>query len=87
MPDIDKLGLISLNHDTTHSHVLADDSIDNRESPIQTEGGKCEQLKGKNQEAETQSKQNADNTSELPIVTNPTVTGKNNNDLGCRNNR
>ena len=81
MPDIDKLGLISLNYDTTHRKVAADDSIDNSKSPIQTEGGKCKQFKVEEQEAETQSKQNADNTMESPTVTNATVMGNNNNDL------
>ena len=57
MPDIDKLGLISLNYHTTHRHVAADDSIDNSKSTIQTEGGKFKQFKGEKQE-EVQSKQN-----------------------------
>ena len=37
MPDIDRLDLISLNYDTTHRLVAEDDSIDNSDSPIQTE--------------------------------------------------
>ena len=45
MQDIDKLGLISVNYNTMHSQVAEDDSIDNSESPSQTEGGTCEQFK------------------------------------------
>ena len=61
--------------------MAANDSRDNQESPIQTEGGKCEHFKGKKQEVETQSKQNADNKLEPPTVTNPMVMGNNNDDL------
>ena len=53
MPDIDKLGLMSLTYDTAHRQVAADDSIDNSESPIQTKGGKCEQFKVKEKETGT----------------------------------
>ena len=77
---IDKLGLISVNYNTMPRQVAEDDSIDNSKSPSQIEGSKCEQLKGKKQEEEAQSTQDADNTPEPPIVTNPTVTGNNNND-------
>ena len=80
MPDNDKLGLISLNCDTTHRQAAADESINNSKSQIQTEGRECEQCKGEKQEAETQSKQNANKTPELPIVTNRTVMGNNDND-------
>ena len=45
MPDIDTLGLISLNYDTAHRKVAADDSIDKSENPIQTEGGNVSSLK------------------------------------------
>ena len=81
--DIDKLGLISINCDTTHRQVAEDDSIDNSESTSQTEGGKCEQFKDENQAGEAQSTQDADNTPKPPIVTNPMVMGNNdnNNDL------
>ena len=58
-----------------------DDTIDNSRSTSQTEGGKCEQFKGKKQEEEAQSTQDADNTPKPPNVTNPTVMGNNNNDL------
>ena len=40
MQDIDKLGLISVNYNIMHRQVAEDDSIDNSESPSQTEGGK-----------------------------------------------
>ena len=79
MQDIAKLGLISINYDTTHRQVAEDDSIDNSESPRQTEGGKCEQFKGQKQDAETQSTQDAYNTPKPPIVTNPMVIGNNYN--------
>ena len=69
MQDIVKLGLISIHYDTTHRQVADDDSIDNSESPSQTEGGICEQFKGEKQEAETQSTQDADNTPKPPTVT------------------
>ena len=36
-------------------------------------------FKGKKQEEETQSTQDADNTPKPPVVTNPTVMGNNNN--------
>ena len=42
MQDIDKLGLISINYDTTQRQVAEDDNIDNSEIPSQMEGGKCE---------------------------------------------
>ena len=79
MQDIDKLSLISVNYNTMHRQVAKDDSVHNSESPRQTGGGKCEQFKGKKQEAEAQSTQNADNTPKPPIVTNPMVVGNNNN--------
>ena len=79
MQDIAMLGLISLNYDAAHRQVAEGDSIDNSERQSQTEGDKCKQFKGKKQEAETQSTQNADNTPKPPIVTNPMVMGNNNN--------
>ena len=83
MPDIDKLGLISVNCKNTKRQVAKDDIIDNSmsESPIQTNGGKCEQFEGEKQDAEPQSQQNGDNTPKSPIVTNPMLMGNNNNDL------
>ena len=72
-----KIGLISINYDTMHRQVAEDDSIDNSESPCQTEGGKCEQFKGEKQETETQSRQGADNTPRPPIVSNPMVMSNN----------
>ena len=88
MQDIDKLSLISVNYNTTHRQMAKDDSIDNSKSPRQTKGGKCEQSKGKQQEAEAQSTQDADNTPEPPIATNPVVLGNNNKELitDTRNN-
>ena len=82
MHNIDKLGLISVNHNTMDRKVAEDDSIDNSKSPSQTEGGKCEQFRGEEQE-EVQSTQDADNTPKPPIITNPMVMGNisNNNDL------
>ena len=79
MQDIDMLGLISINYDTTHRQVAEDGNIDNSKSPSQTEGNKSEQFKGKKQEEEEQSTQDAGNTPEPPIVTNPMVLGNNNN--------
>ena len=79
MQDIDKLGLISIIYDTTHRQEAEDDTVDNSESTSQTEGGICEQFKGKNQEEEAQSTQDADNTPKPPIVTNPMLMGNNNN--------
>ena len=38
MQDIDKLGLISVNYNTTHRQMVKDDSVDNSESPRATEG-------------------------------------------------
>ena len=63
--------------------MAKDDIIDNSmsESSIQTKGRTCEQCEGKKQKAEPPGQQNEDNTSESPIVTNPMVTGNNNNDL------
>ena len=81
MQDIDKLGLISVNYDTMHRQVAEVDSIDNSQSPSQTEGSKCEQFKGEKQEEEAQSTQDADNTPKPPIVSTPMVTGNNNNEL------
>ena len=83
---------MSINYETMHRQVAEDDSIDNSESPSQTEGSKCEQFKGEKQEAETQRTQDSDNTPKPPIDTNPMVMGNNNNDLiaelitGTRNN-
>ena len=48
MPDIDKLGLISLIYDTTHRQVAADDSRDNSESQFKKKVGKASSLKVKN---------------------------------------
>ena len=42
MQDIVGLGLMSINYDTTHRKVTEDDSIDNSDSPSQTEGSKFE---------------------------------------------
>ena len=79
MQDIDKLGLISVNYNTTHRQVAEDDNINNSESPHQTEGSKCEQFKGEKEKEEAQNTQDADNTPEPPIVSNPMVMGINNN--------
>ena len=80
MPDIDKLGLISVNCETTHRQVAVDDVLDNSKckSPSQTECGKCEQFEGEKQDAEAQSQQNEDNTPKSAIVTSPIVIDKQN---------
>ena len=59
--------------------MAEDDSLDNSKSPSQTEGDKCEHFKGEKQEEEAQNTQDADNTPEPPIVSNPMVMGINNN--------
>ena len=83
MPDIDKLSLILFDCTTINRQVATDNirDISVSGSPIQTEGGKCKQFEGKKQDAEPQSQQDVDNTTEPPIVTNPMVMGNNNNDL------
>ena len=79
MQDIDKLSLISVNCNTTHRKVAKGDKVDNSDSTSQTESCKCKQFTGEKQETEVQSTQDAENTSKLPIVTNPMVMGNNNN--------
>ena len=59
--------------------MAEEESIDNSESPSQTEGGKHEQVKGEKQEEEAQNTQDADNAPKPPIVSSPMVMGISNN--------
>ena len=83
--DRDNLGILTINGETIDRQVVSDDITDNSKRhgqckrTIQIEGGKCEQFESEKQDAEAQSQQNADNTAEPTICTNPTVTGNNNN--------
>ena len=85
MPDIDKLCLISSDCKTIGRQVASDDITDNSkrnsqcERAIQIEGGKCEHFESEKYDAEGQSQQNTDNTAKPTIVTNPMITGNNNN--------
>ena len=47
---------------------------------VQAEGSTPESSTSKRQDADTQSQHNADNTTKPRVVTNPTVTGNNNNE-------
>ena len=71
MHDIDKLGLLSINHNSKNRQVAEEDNKDNCENPGQTRGVKHEQFKGEEQEAETQNTQDAN-------YANPMVMGNNN---------
>ena len=59
MQDIDKLGLLSINHNSKNRQMLEEGNKDNCESPRQTECNNHKQFKGKNQEAATQNTQEA----------------------------
>ena len=73
MQDIDRLGLLSINHNSKNRQILEEDDKDNCENPRKTECDNCEQFKGKKQEAATQ------NTQEAKYL-NPMDMGKNNKD-------
>ena len=73
MQDIDKLGLLSINHKSKNRKMVEEDDKDHCESPRQTECNNYEQLKGEKQEAATQ------NTQEAKYL-NPMVMDKNNKD-------
>ena len=71
--DINKPGLLSINHNSKNRQMVEEDYKDNCKSPRQTECNNCEQFKGEKQEAATQ------NTQEAKYL-NATVMGKNNKD-------
>ena len=55
MWDIDRLGMLSINLNSERQMAITEeDKKDNCESQRQTKSDKCEQLKGKLQETETQ---------------------------------
>ena len=59
MQDIDKLGLLSINHNSKNRHMVEEGDKDNCESSRQIECNNHEQFKGKKQEAATQNTQEA----------------------------
>ena len=71
MQDTDKLGMLSINHNSKNRQVAEECNKHDCKSPRQTRGDKQEQFKGKKQEAETQDTQDAK-------YVNPMVTGNNN---------
>ena len=73
MQDIDRLGMLSINRNSKNRQVEEESNEDKGNSQRQTNSDKCEQLKGKPQEIETQNKQDAKDA-------NPTVMGSNNNE-------
>ena len=79
MPDIDNLGILTINCETIGRQVTPDENAGNskrnrqHERTIQTEGGKFESYENKRQDAEAKSQHNADNTLQSSIVTNPMV--------------
>ena len=73
MQDIDKLGLLSINHESKNRQVAEEKNKDNCKSPRQTKDDKDEQLKGEEQETGVQNTQDANNY--------PTVLGNNNKEL------
>ena len=71
MWDIDRLGMLSINHNSKRQVVVAEeDNKDNCESQRQTKSDKWEHLKGELQETKTQNTHEANG--------NPMVTGNNN---------
>ena len=85
MPEIETLGVLTINYDTIGRQAASDDNANNWKrncqcvSAVQTEGGKFECHENKRQDTEEQSEHNTDNTAELSIVTNPQVIGNNSN--------
>ena len=53
MQDIDKLGLLSINHNSKNRQVAEENNKDNCKNPRQIKGHKHEQLKGKEQKHKT----------------------------------
>ena len=86
MPDIDNLGILTINHETIDRHLGSGNNEDNRKrncqykGAVQTEGGIPESCTNKRQDAERQNQCNADNTAKPSFITNPMVTGKNKNE-------
>ena len=73
LQDIDRLGMLSINLNSKNRQEVEESNEDKEKRPRQTKGNRHEQLKGREQETETQSKQDAKDA-------NPMVMGNNNNE-------
>ena len=86
MPDIDNLGVLTINCKTIGRQFASDNKTDNRkrnhqcEKAVQTKGGMSESCTNKMQDVETQSQHNADNTTEPSVIGNQTDMCNNNDE-------
>ena len=70
MQDIDRLGMLTINHNSKNRQVEEESNEDKGKSQRQTNSDKCEQLKGEIQETETQSKQDAKDANQMVMGNN-----------------
>ena len=85
MPDIQTVGVLTINHDTLGRQLASDESTDKRKTnrqskrAVQTQGQKPESWKNKMYDVDVQIWFNANCTAEPGVDANLTVMGKNNN--------
>ena len=85
MSNIETLGVLTINQDTTGRQLASDDNTDKiktsgqSKKAVQTESRETESCKNKMQDANVQKQCNANNIAKPSVDTNPMVMGNNNN--------